>query len=230
MRRVSFIDLWWLAEILACCISIACIVAIAIMLQLHDGQPFSSWTFYFSINTVISTLGTAARASILFAISAGISQYKWVWSKRGGRLVTFEAIDNASRGPYGSLRLIFQLHGKYVLHLLQHFTEPSTNRYRYIVMLGAITSVLALMTEPMLQAVLIQKGQLDSMNESVVASLARADSCTGGTIVLQEGELFLDERCLNFANATVPRSGSNNHQQLHSMITIPSPKSTLHQS
>lgn len=40
---------------------------------------------------------------------ACISQLKWTWFKQSRRAIDLERYDQASRGPYGSLKILFRL-------------------------------------------------------------------------------------------------------------------------
>ena len=76
----------------------------------ENGRPLASWKFAFTLNTIVAALGTVARTTLAFAISACIGQQKWNWFRRkSDRLVAFERFDEASRGPYGGAKLFFWL-------------------------------------------------------------------------------------------------------------------------
>lgn len=68
---------WWLEGVVLL-FSILGQTAIAIILFKTNGILLSSWTFYLSPNTVVSTLSTAAKAGMLLAIGECISQLKWL--------------------------------------------------------------------------------------------------------------------------------------------------------
>lgn len=98
----------WTLELWSIVLSIVSFAAILILLPLYEDKPLSSWTFSISLNTVISTLGATSRASLGFAISACISQGKWNWyRKRDDHVMVFDRFEEASRGPWGSVRLLW---------------------------------------------------------------------------------------------------------------------------
>ena len=100
----------WALEILAVAVSAASIIAIIAVLYRENGRPLTSWKFAITLNTVVAALGTLARTTLAFAISACIGQQKWNWfRRRSDRLVAFERFDEASRGPYGGAKLFFWL-------------------------------------------------------------------------------------------------------------------------
>lgn len=101
---------WCIAEILCLLLAVGCLVCIAVVVRIHDGQPLSSWDFYLSLNTLVSTLGAVARTSVLFATSVASGQGKWTWfQKRASSFATFDLLDNASRGPHGIFKLLLHL-------------------------------------------------------------------------------------------------------------------------
>lgn len=114
----TLFDAFWILEIAGLIVSIACLAAIVIILAIHDRQPFSSWTFYLSLNTVVSILATISKATVLLGVTAAISQDKWNTFKAGPRpLKLFQDIDQASRGGMGSLRAIWNSDIGYSLSL-----------------------------------------------------------------------------------------------------------------
>jgi hypothetical protein len=105
----------WSLEIFAISISAASMVAVIIVLAHENKKSLASWQFTFSLNTVISALGTLARTTLAFAMSACIGQQKWSWlHRRSDSVVAFERFDEASRGPWGGTRLFFWLRFRYV--------------------------------------------------------------------------------------------------------------------
>jgi hypothetical protein len=114
LHSLSGVDSW-LWEAASAVVSLAAIVALVFVLRHIEDQAQTSWRFRISPNTVISLLSTTARSSILFAVSGVIGQEKWLWfglgrtkGYRGGtRLIDLQIFDDASRGPLGSLNLLW---------------------------------------------------------------------------------------------------------------------------
>ena len=110
-RLMSISKAPWAIEIAAVTASIASLAAIIIILALHDGNALADWTFYFSLNTVVSLLATTTRATMFSAVAASISQSKWnLLRKTPSQLKAFQTIDQASRGGAGSFILIWSLY------------------------------------------------------------------------------------------------------------------------
>jgi hypothetical protein len=72
-----------------------------------DGKPIFD-NGILTLNTVIAILSAANKATILYAVSHAIGQWKWIAfsGREQRRLLDFERIESASRGPLGSLGLL----------------------------------------------------------------------------------------------------------------------------
>jgi hypothetical protein len=103
------VDSNWTLESVCIAISAICFVALAAIFASYSGKALTSWTFYFSLNTVASTLGTIGKSTLLLAVSAAIGQGKWLWFYDKQRpLIEFDTFDEASRGPLGSVKLLWR--------------------------------------------------------------------------------------------------------------------------
>lgn len=59
-------------------------------------------------NTIVSVLSTGSKASLLSAAAGCIGQSNWLlFADQPRRLLDFEMVADASRGPLGSIRLLF---------------------------------------------------------------------------------------------------------------------------
>lgn len=113
LARPHFRDWYW--EIIAAVFSFACVVAIVVLLKTYQGKSLASWHFYHDItlNTLVALLSTLSRTALIVPVASCISQLKWVHSMSSPRpLREFQILDEASRGPWGSLTLIWRLHFK----------------------------------------------------------------------------------------------------------------------
>ena len=103
----------WALEIIAIIISTSAVIAIVALLHRENGRSLASWTFVITLNTIVAALGTLARTSLAFAISACVGQQKWTWFRRKpDGLVAWERFDEASRGPWGGVRLFVWLRAR----------------------------------------------------------------------------------------------------------------------
>ncbi|KNG91084.1 hypothetical protein ANOM_000812 [Aspergillus nomiae NRRL 13137] len=97
----------WLPETVAMIFSVACFVAIIAIVRAFDGEPVPTFSGRVTLNAVVSVLGTASKCSLLYAVSQSIGQWKWVlWKTEKRRLRCIQTIDDASRGPWGSITLL----------------------------------------------------------------------------------------------------------------------------
>ncbi|KAG7046952.1 pyridoxamine 5'-phosphate oxidase [Colletotrichum scovillei] len=154
----------WALELSAIILSLISFAAILILLPLYQNKPLSSWKFSISFNTVISTLGATSRASLAFAISAYISQGKWNWfRRRDENVMVFDRFEEASRGPWGSVRLLWW------------------TKLTHWIALGALSAVILVGFEPFLQAVITFSGENVNYTDSTMAShIGRADRLDAG--------------------------------------------------
>lgn len=104
----------WKAWKLELCALVGALLSFAIMvvvLAIFDGRPIFDWKNV-TLNAIISVLSVTMKASLTFAIAELIGQWKWILFSRAERPLTdFDRIDMASRGPWGSLRVLSRMHG-----------------------------------------------------------------------------------------------------------------------
>lgn len=99
----------WTVEINAASFSLACFAAICGVLIAYDQIPSPDLRYGLTLNAVISILATGCKSSLLFTLGESISQAKWSWFTRGAPkpLVHMQTIDSASRGPSGTIMMLF---------------------------------------------------------------------------------------------------------------------------
>lgn len=111
--RFRFRDWQW--EFGACAFSVGCLATIVGVLAAYQNKSLSHWTFVLgiSINTLIAILSTFSRTALMVPVASCISQLKWIHLVGGSRsLQEVQVFEDASRGPWGSLELIWKLHLK----------------------------------------------------------------------------------------------------------------------
>lgn len=126
----------WIPEIFAVTISTACLVAIVIVIQVFNGKAPPNLHYDITLNAIIATLDTASRSMLMYAVATAISQLKWCWYSESRRLQEMHVFDDASRGPWGSMTLLYSL------------------RIRPLASLGALVTLLALASDPFVQLIL----------------------------------------------------------------------------
>ena len=98
----------WNLELLALISSAVSLSALIILLARQDGQPLSTWTLPLSLNKVVSLLLVIIKTPLAFVVGTCLGQGKWAWFfKRQGPRSAFVAIEEAGRGPLGSLTLMW---------------------------------------------------------------------------------------------------------------------------
>ncbi len=105
----------WLLEIISLLASISAIAAIVGVLAHFSGQSLPHWPEQITLNTLVALLSALATASIAAPLSSGLSQLKWIRFKGSHRPLTdMMLFDDASRGVYGSIKLLVFGRGGYV--------------------------------------------------------------------------------------------------------------------
>jgi hypothetical protein len=105
----------WRWEMVHALVATGAITGIFTLLHNNNGSPVTQWTLSISINTVLSILVTVIMVSTWTVLSRCLGQLKFSWYKRRGQPVyDIVRLDQASRGCWGSLRLIFSIHPVYV--------------------------------------------------------------------------------------------------------------------
>lgn len=126
---------WW-AEILCCLIIIAAMGAIIAIVYPHQNLPLPEWPYNISINSLLAVIVVAMKTAMLLVTAEGLSQLKWAWFKRRRPLQDLTRYDRASRGPWGSLLLLWTLRGRNI-----------------VASIGAFVTLAALAIDPFAQQV-----------------------------------------------------------------------------
>lgn len=97
----------WFYECAALAFSVGCLVALGVMLTIYDGKKTPQLPYNILLNALISVLSTAAKSSLLFAVVGTLGQVKWAWFTENRQLSDMQTFDDATRGPWGALFLLF---------------------------------------------------------------------------------------------------------------------------
>ena len=142
-RSWALLESGWVLELTAILISFLSFAALVAVLLVYDNQPQQSWSSsHLTLNGLVAILSTITRASLLVPVASAVSQSKWSWflparsAVKGRPLRDLNYFDDASRGSWGSLRLLWNLRG------------------RQFVCIGAILTLLALAFDTFSQQVL----------------------------------------------------------------------------
>lgn len=115
-NNISFLCRWNF-EIAASVVSVASFTGLIILLVVSQGKQQQSWlNGKITLNGLIALITTINKASAMVAVTASLSQLKWNMIAQGKsqkpRLQPLSYIarfDSASRGPWGSLLLLWRL-------------------------------------------------------------------------------------------------------------------------
>jgi hypothetical protein len=101
--------LWWW-EIGGLSVSIICCSLLILFLARIDQMSVELWSLWIQPNTAIAILATFTKASLLVPVASCISQLKWwLFRKEQRPLGHLDLMDDASRGPWGAITLLFKL-------------------------------------------------------------------------------------------------------------------------
>jgi hypothetical protein len=102
----------WTFEILALVVALGAVAAIIGVVAQYNGRALPDWPHDITLNALIALLATFANATISVCLSSGISQAKWIRFKKSiAPLSDMESFDDASRGSWGSMKLLVTARG-----------------------------------------------------------------------------------------------------------------------
>ena len=100
----------WLYEISSLALSVLAVITLICVLRAYENRPNPQWRLGISLNTVVSILSTVFRASLMLPVAHALSQSGWIWfTQRPRPLSDICWYDSASRGPLGSVQLLWRL-------------------------------------------------------------------------------------------------------------------------
>ncbi|KAK5125934.1 hypothetical protein LTR85_011289 [Meristemomyces frigidus] len=128
----------WIWEILSAAASISAFVAIIVVLKRYDERTIPTLPLGVTLNGLVSILAAISKATMMTAIAAAIAQCRWLRfaGKRPRKLRELQVFDDASRGPFGSLVLLY------------------STRLMSLAVLGAILTIASLGFDPFLQSLI----------------------------------------------------------------------------
>ncbi|KAI0832181.1 hypothetical protein F5Y06DRAFT_307492 [Hypoxylon sp. FL0890] len=165
---------WWLFEIIAWVVSAVALAVIIIIIAVTDEKPLPQWPMNITLNSFVSFMSTLMKAALIIPVTESISQLKWVWFKKAESLEDIQTFDEASRGTWGSVKLLFKTKR---LHLAK---------------LGAFITILTLGVDPFIQQVIVYpKRTIASTlsNASVPLAVEYSDYTYGAIMALREPTL-----------------------------------------
>jgi hypothetical protein len=130
----------WVWEIGSVTLAVVGVVLLVAFLFKINNTPYTDWKYTVSPNTVVSIIMTITKAALLVSVSSCLGQLKWNLFQNPAPLYHMQVIDQASRGPWGSLEV-----------LLRGIFGSRTGSLTYV---GASLTVLALAVDPFAQQIL----------------------------------------------------------------------------
>ncbi|KAF2853784.1 hypothetical protein T440DRAFT_545998 [Plenodomus tracheiphilus IPT5] len=128
---------WWCWELASLFVSFACLGAIVGVLSVYDGKRQPEYLFSgITLNAYVAVFAAISKAALILPVAEAIGQLKWIWFQKEAALWDFQLFDAASRGPWGSVMLLFRLKSKHLASL------------------GATITILGLAFEPFFQQIL----------------------------------------------------------------------------
>ncbi|PNP51314.1 hypothetical protein THARTR1_08071 [Trichoderma harzianum] len=107
----------WKVEVSSWIASASCFIALVIALKVFDGHPLPQLKFGITPSAIVQILSTLGEFFLETSYSSGIGQLKWLNALQKTPLADFHAIDEASRGAWGSVVLIASRRGGLVAAL-----------------------------------------------------------------------------------------------------------------
>lgn len=90
------------------------------MLSYYDNKPDPLWMGGITLNTAVSIASALFRVALMYSVTTCISQLVWVWFSGQDRPLGHTILfDQASRGPWGSLMILFSSAAGYVHYVAQ---------------------------------------------------------------------------------------------------------------
>ncbi|KAF4876379.1 hypothetical protein CGCSCA1_v004541 [Colletotrichum siamense] len=133
--RDSLLNRLWAWEVLSIAVATVALAAMFITLLLHQDRTLPKWPSMITINALIAVFSAILKACLMMPIAEGLSQLKWLWYEKPRPMKHIAQWDMASRGPWGSLLLIFVLRG------------------RNLAVFGAILTIFAMAVDPFAQQI-----------------------------------------------------------------------------
>ncbi|OTB08529.1 hypothetical protein M426DRAFT_7841 [Hypoxylon sp. CI-4A] len=142
---------WWLFEIIAWVVSAAALGVIIVVIALTDEKPLPQWPMNITLNSFVSFMSTLMKAALI--------------------IPTF---DEASRGSWGSFKLLFK------------------TRRLHLAKLGAFITIMTLGVDPFIQQVIVYPTKMIASplsNASVPLALGYSDYTFGEIMAIREPTL-----------------------------------------
>ncbi|KAF2833822.1 hypothetical protein CC86DRAFT_279516, partial [Ophiobolus disseminans] len=85
------------------------LASIVVLLVIFQDRSLKEWPSGISLATTIAALSQITQSALLYAVSSCIGQLKWDWLRKKRSASDLDRFEEASRGPKGSLLLLFTI-------------------------------------------------------------------------------------------------------------------------
>lgn len=110
-----FARIWWPLQICGYIFSLLLFLTIIAILSSLNDKRQPQWQLgahAITLNAVLSVLAILSTFAMMMPVSAGLGQLKWIrFSQQSCSLADMEYIDEASRGPFGGLKIMGRFRG-----------------------------------------------------------------------------------------------------------------------
>ncbi|KAI0431531.1 hypothetical protein F5Y09DRAFT_304356 [Xylaria sp. FL1042] len=152
---------WWQDEYVYCLICLAAAIALVVLLFTYNGRVEPSWGIDMQLSTILIAIMSVYRLALKAILESCISQGAWIWvsgfrkGKTEAKLEDFKMFDEASRGLYGALVLLWQMKashfaciGSLITLLIQGFETFSSQMVTYTDIPTVLAAKASLNTHP----------------------------------------------------------------------------------
>jgi hypothetical protein len=104
----------WKLEIFSWIMSLVFFIAIVVALLIFNGHALPDLPLGINPNAIIQVLATFGEAFLMVPVTSALGQMKWNRALQVRPVDDIRAVDQASRGPWGSAILLVRRRGGYV--------------------------------------------------------------------------------------------------------------------
>jgi hypothetical protein len=132
LQHVLRFGWWWeIGAVIVAIISTSAIVAVLVRI---DGKSIASWPYSIQPASLVAVFSSIAKSTLLVPVAVCLSQLKWSYFEKPRQLAHAQVFDDASRGPWGALVLLWKTRGM-----------------AWLAGMGALVTVLLMTFEPFSQ-------------------------------------------------------------------------------
>ncbi|KAE9376115.1 hypothetical protein N431DRAFT_464171 [Stipitochalara longipes BDJ] len=106
---------YWGKGIVASAIMLCALMAIILILVLHENRPLPDWPLTITLNSLISIMVVILKGCMLAIVASGLLQTKWLWFEQPHTLSDYVVYDKAAEGPTNAGRLLWLLRGNQIV-------------------------------------------------------------------------------------------------------------------